>query len=176
MTTADGAQGEGRIRIGHVGLYARDLEGLRDWYRDTLGLTVTDQDLDFGIVFLSGDPEAEHHMLALARGRTTDDSVPMVQQVSWIVDSVEQLRAFHQKFAESGVKVQWEVTHGNALSIYFYDPEGNRNELYYKTGISVPQPFRQFIDLGLPADQILAENERLIAEGDARRVAAPTGS
>jgi catechol-2,3-dioxygenase len=161
-------------RIGHVGLYARDLEGLRDFYRDVLGLQVADQDLDFGIVFLSSRPDEEHHELALARGRSTDNETPMVQQVAWQVDSVEQLRAFHRLFKERNVQIQYEVTHGNALSIYFFDPEGNRNEVYYKTGVKAPQPFRKMIDLELPAEQILEENLKLVAEG--RAVQASSGS
>ena len=150
-------------RLGHVGLYARDLEGLRDFYRDVLGLKVADQDLDRGIVFMSSDPDSEHHELALARGRATDDTVDMVQQVSWHVDSVEALQGFHHLFKAQGVKVQREVTHGNALSIYFFDPEGNRNEVYFSTGIPHPQPFSKEIDLGLPKDELLAENLKIIA-------------
>ena len=34
-----------RVReLGHVGLFVRDMVKMRDWYRDTLGLTVTDGD------------------------------------------------------------------------------------------------------------------------------------
>lgn len=151
-------------RLGHVGLYARDLEGLRDFYRDVLGLKVADQDLDRGIVFMSSDPESEHHELALARGRATDETVEMVQQLSWHVDSVEAIQGFHRLFKEQGVRVQREVTHGNALSIYFFDPEGNRNEVYFSTGVLTQQPFSKPIDLSLPKDELLAENLRIIAE------------
>src|SRR5690349_2306891 len=82
MQTTEPTTRVGVSWLGHIGLYARDLEGLRDFYRDVLGLQVADQDLNRGIVFMSSDPDSEHHMLALARGRTTDDSVDMVQQVS----------------------------------------------------------------------------------------------
>lgn len=150
-------------RLGHVGLYVRDLPGMRDWYRDTLGLTVTDEDLNFGIVFLSARPEQEHHELALQAGRATGDDVPMVQQVSWQVDSIEELRAFHRLLRERNVPVQREITHGNALAIYFSDPEGNRDEVYFKLDEDVPQPFGKPIDFDLPAEEILAENKRLIA-------------
>jgi catechol-2,3-dioxygenase len=163
MQTTEPTTRVGVSRLGHIGIYARDLEGLRDFYRDVLGLQVADEDLDRGIVFMSSDPDSEHHMLALARGRTTDDSVDMVQQVSWHVDSVEALQGFHQLFKERGVRVQRAVTHGNALSIYFFDPEGNRNEVYYSTGVPTQQPFSVPIDLSLPKDELLAENLRLIA-------------
>jgi len=163
MQTTEPTTRVGVSRLGHIGLYARDLEGLRDFYRDVLGLQVADQDLDRGIVFRSSDSDSEHHMLALARGRTTDDSVDMVQQVSWHVDSVEALQGFHRLFKEQGIKVQREVTHGNALSIYFFDPEGNRNEVYFSTGVATQQPFSKEIDLGLAKDELLSENLRIIA-------------
>jgi catechol 2,3-dioxygenase-like lactoylglutathione lyase family enzyme len=163
MQTTEPTTRVGVSRLGHIGLYARDLEALRDFYRDVLGLKVADQDLDRGIVFMSTDPDAEHHELALARGRATDDSVDMVQQVSWHVDSVEALQGFHRLFKEQGVRIQREVTHGNALSIYFFDPEGNRNEVYFSTGVPTPQPFSKEIDLDLPKDELLAENLRIIA-------------
>ena len=152
-------------RLGHVGLYVRDLRMMRDWYRDTLWLTVTDGDEEHGIVFLSARPSEEHHELALQIGRSTDDSVPMVQQVSWLVDSVEEVQAFHYRFKERGVQVQQEVTHGNALGIYFFDPEGNRGEVYCQIRADVRQPFRKTIDLEQSPEQVLAESKRLVEEG-----------
>jgi catechol-2,3-dioxygenase len=165
METGDQAKGPRVRRLGHVGLYVHDLAGMRDWYRDTLGLTVTDGDLDVGIVFLSARPDEEHHELALQTGRETDTRVPMVQQVSWQVDSLEELQAFHYRFKERGVAVQQEVTHGNALGIYFFDPEGNRGEVYILLDEPVPQPFRKSIDLEQSPVQILAESKRLVDEG-----------
>lgn len=152
-------------RLGHVGLYVRDLPGMRDWYRDTLGLTVTDEDLDLGIVFLSAQPDTEHHELALQKGRETPNSLAMVQQVSWHVDSVEELQAFHYLLKERDVPVQQEVTHGIALGIYFFDPEGNRIEVYYDTKQRIPQPYRKTINLEQSVEEVLAESDRLVAEG-----------
>jgi catechol-2,3-dioxygenase len=60
--------------------------------------------------------------------------------------------------------VQQEVTHGNAFGIYFFDPEGNRNEVYLRIDRDVRQPFRKSIDFSQPPEQIYAEAERLLAE------------
>src|SRR5712692_4179950 len=43
-------------RLGHVGLYTNDLDKQRRFYQDVLGLTVTDEDPDVGMVFLSARP------------------------------------------------------------------------------------------------------------------------
>ena len=63
-------------------------------------------------------------------------------QISWRIDSVETLQAYHERFKEEGVPVQQEITHGNAHSIYFFDPEGNRGEVYpaYQPATWMPIP------------------------------------
>jgi catechol 2,3-dioxygenase-like lactoylglutathione lyase family enzyme len=37
-------------RLGHVGLHVRDLETQKAFYRDILGLTVSDEDPEMGLV------------------------------------------------------------------------------------------------------------------------------
>jgi hypothetical protein len=51
------------------------------------------------------------------------------------------------------------------FGIYFFDPEGNRNEVYLRIDRDVPQPFRKSIDFGLPPEEIYAEAERLLGDG-----------
>src|SRR5262249_6820514 len=48
------------------------------------------------------------------------------------------------------------VTHGIACSVYFYDPEDNRIELYYTTPYQVRQPLGEVIDLDKPDAELLA--------------------
>lgn len=150
--------------LGHVGLWVDDLTLMRAFYTEMMGLSVTDEDLDKGMVFLSARPETEHHELVLARGRQTSENVRLIQQVSFRIDSVESLLYFHRRFKEAGVKVQQEVTHGNAYGIYFWDPEGNRIEVYYRVPIDVRQPFRKDLNLDQSPEEVLAEAERLLAE------------
>jgi len=57
------------------------------------------------------------------------------------------------------------VTHGNAVGIYFFDPERNRIEVYWPTGKDVPQPFKKDVDITLPMDQLVPELERLVSVG-----------
>ncbi|GAA2636263.1 VOC family protein [Actinomadura fulvescens] len=150
--------------LGHTGLWVNDLPVMRDFYERVLGLTVTDEDDELGIVFFSSRPEEEHHEFVLQRGRTAEPGAKQQHQISWRVDSLEDIRAFHRTFEEEGVEVQQEVTHGNAFGIYFFDPEGNRNEVYLRLDRDVRQPFRKSIDFGLPAEEIYAEADRLLAD------------
>lgn len=153
--------------LGHTGLWVYDLPKMRDFYERVLGLTVTDEDEGLDIVFFSARPDEEHHEFVLQGGRTSPIGDKQQHQISWRVGSLEDLRAFHQRFEEEGVRVQQEVTHGNALGIYFFDPEGNRNEVYLRIERDVRQPFRKTIDFGLPPEQIHAEAERLLNDDGA---------
>ena len=55
--------------LGHVGIHVQDLEASRKFYSELLGLTVTDESPELGMVFLSAQPEVEHHELLLCGGR-----------------------------------------------------------------------------------------------------------
>lgn len=151
--------------LGHTGLWVYDLPTMRDFYERVLGLTVTDEDADLGIVFLSSRPADEHHEFVLQTGRTAAIGTKQQHQISWRVESLEDLRAFHRLFEAEGVPVQQEVTHGNAFGIYFFDPEGNRNEVYLRIERDVRQPFRKSIDLGCEPEQIWAQAEQLLNDG-----------
>ena len=58
-------------QLDHTGLWVYDLPKMRDFYERLLGLTVTDEDDDLGIVFFSQHPDDEHHEFVLQRGRTS---------------------------------------------------------------------------------------------------------
>ena len=150
--------------LGHTGFWVHDLERMRDFYTRVLGLTVTDEDQEQGIVFFSARPEEEHHEFVLARGRTAPLGTLLTHQVSWRVDSLETILEFHRRFRDEGIEVQQEVTHGNAIGIYFFDPEGNRNEVYLRVERDIRQPFRKSLNLDQDPDSVWAEAERLLAE------------
>lgn len=150
--------------LGHTGLWVYDLPKMRDFYERVLGLTVTDQDEGHGIVFFSSRPETEHHEFVIQVGRTAAIGDRQQHQISWRVESLDDVIAFHHRFRREGVAVQQEVTHGNAFGIYFFDPEGNRNEVYLRIDRDVRQPFRKSIDFSMQPEQIYAEAERLLAE------------
>ncbi len=151
--------------LGHTGFWVTDLATMRDFYERVLGLTVTDEDAELGIVFLSSHPDLEHHELVLQQGRTAPPGSKLTHQVSWRVDSLDTVLGFHRRFQQEGVEVQQEITHGNAIGIYFFDPEGNRNEVYLRLERDVAQPFRKTLDLDQDPDKIWADVDRLLNDG-----------
>jgi catechol 2,3-dioxygenase-like lactoylglutathione lyase family enzyme len=61
-------------RLGHVGLHCKDLAKQKDFYTRVLGLQVTNEDPQMGMVFLSSRPKEEDHELLLCGGREVDDA------------------------------------------------------------------------------------------------------
>ena len=87
-----------------------------------------------------------------------------MQQVSFKVKSLDDVRAFYHRLLDAGMKIDRTVTHGIACSVYFYDPEDNRIELYYTTPYQVRQPLGEPIDLDRPDDELLGV--RPVLRGD----------
>lgn len=140
--------------LGHVGIHVTDLQRSREFYRDVVGLTITDEDMDRGMVFMSARPQEEHHEFVLMRGR---EDGKIIQQISFRCASLADVKGYHRLFLERQVPINRIVTHGNAISIYFADPDGNQVEVYYTNPdyLSWRQPFVMPIDLTRPDDEIL---------------------
>jgi len=147
----------------HMGFYVRDLERMARFYQHVLGFTETDQG-DLGstrLVFLSRDPE-EHHQVVLATGRPHDLAFSVINQISFRVEDLATLRHVHGlAAADPAVTELMSATHGNAVSIYFRDPEGNRIEVFMDTPWYCEQPLREPIDLSQPDDSVMAQAEAL---------------
>jgi len=78
------------------------------------------------------------------------------QQVSFKVKSLAAVRDFYHRLQKEGMKIDRTVTHGNACSVYFFDPEDNRVELYFTTPYKVRQPFGEQIDWERSDEELLA--------------------
>ncbi len=142
--------------LGHVGIYCTDVQKSRDFYTRILGLTVTDEDPQGRIIFLSAQPDNEHHELALCPGRDVPAGAKVIQQVSFIVEDLVALKQFHNRLKQEGVRIRSVVSHGIAFAIYFYDPDDNVVEVYAKTPYQVAQPHSEPVDLDLSEEQLMA--------------------
>lgn len=159
-------------RLGHVGLHCSDLDRQVAFYRDVLGLTVTDASPEKGIVFLSARPEEEHHELLLVGGRNAGPEARVVQQVSFRCPSLDDVTEYYQRFTRMGVRLDAVVNHGNAIGVYFFDPEGNRCEVYWATGLAAHQPFVLPVDLEAAPRVVLGEVEASVRRFGATGVTA----
>jgi catechol 2,3-dioxygenase-like lactoylglutathione lyase family enzyme len=149
--------------IGHVGLFVVDLERSTRFFVDLIGLTITDQ-VDGGPIFLSSRPNEEHHELVLVQGRTTPEGAKLLQQLSFRCASLEAVIEYYKRLRAGRVRLQQVVSHGNAVGVYFFDPDGNRCEIYWDTGLIARQPFVDALDLELPVAKILEQLNSSVAQ------------
>ncbi len=149
--------------LSHVGIFVRDIEKSRDFYTRVLGLTVTDGNEHF--VFLSSQPDSEHHELALLAGREAPPGTAVVQQISFRCPTLADVREYYQRILAEGVPIQRQSNHIIALGLYFYDPDGNPVEVFWDTGWQHPQPFNSPLDFSLSEEEILAQARAAIPAG-----------
>ena len=138
-------------RVGHVVLKMRDLEKAKHFYRDILGMKITDEREGLGVFFRFTD---YHHDLAVFKV-SEDAAAPEADQVglnhvALVADSWETVRDYHRKFVENGVEIVRTVDHGVTRSVYAKDPEGNEVEIYCE----VPEVRWQDVDTIIVADPI----------------------
>jgi catechol-2,3-dioxygenase len=149
-------------RLGHVGIHCKDLEKQKAFYTDVLGLQVTNYEPRLGMVFLSARPAEEDHELLLCAGRDVDD-VLLLQQLSWRCNALSDVIAFHERLQQHDVQFDMIVSHGNAVGMYFRDPEENRLEIYWPTGLEAKQPYLESVDLTQSQDEIMRRIEESVA-------------
>lgn len=150
--------------LGHMGFYVNDVERSVAFFRDVLGLQVSDRSPRGAVFMTAQDRLKEHHELLIAPGRQ-EGMTNTIQQISFRCASLADVKDFYRVFLERKVPIQRVVTHGNTVSIYFEDPDGNSVEVYWPTGIDVPQPFGKPMDLTKSDEEILTRVKQLVAEG-----------
>lgn len=140
------------FHFSHFGMFVTDIARLEDFYTRLLEFTVTDRGQLAGpkgpmeLVFLSRDPD-EHHQLVLVSGRPRELAFNPINQISLKTRSLATLCAMYRTLIAEGLPGIVPVTHGNAVSIYLPDPDGNRLELYFDLPWYVSQPVRVEVDL-----------------------------
>ncbi len=152
----------------HVGIFVHDFELMSRFYLRMLGYAVTDRGSMLvpgsdpprsqQLLFLSNDP-TEHHQVILVSGRPADLGFNVINQMSFRVGSLDDLRGILARVQDEPVSDVQPVTHGNAWSLYLRDPEGNRLEFYLPTPWYIQQPYRESMDLAQSDAQIEHDTE-----------------
>jgi catechol-2,3-dioxygenase len=146
----------GRPIISHVVINCFDFQRMLEHYTKTLGFFLSDIGRIGGgdIAFLTLDPDAEHHQLALMSGRQGPPGAGALNHVCFRLAAYKDLQARHRMLGELGVPGISTVTHGSWLSLYSLDPEGTRVEFRYDLPWYCGQPFAHPIDLSLSEEEI----------------------
>lgn len=148
----------------HFGIFVTDLEKMVAFYTETFELTVTDRGVGRTfkneLVFTSASAD-QHHQLVLASGRPADARFSTVMQISFVVPSIQHLRDVTRRAEARGATEVRGLNHGNALSVYMRDPEGNTVEVYVDTPFYVAQPHGDPLDLGKDDETLMRETEAI---------------
>ena len=121
------------VRIGHVHLTVSNLDRGLKFYRDVLGLEVT-QRYGRSAVFLSAG--GYHHHIGLNTWAGEGASPPPAGRTGLYHFAIlypsrrELARAFKRLF-DHGVAIEGASDHGVSEAIYLRDPDGNGIELYW---------------------------------------------
>lgn len=152
-----------RLAFNHMGLYVFDLAAMEDFYTRVLGFAVSDRGDVRGrdVVFLSADAQ-EHHQIVLATGRTAPKDAELLNQISFRLDGLAELRALHGIVAdEAAVSDIRPVNHVVTWSVYFRDPEGNRIEAFADSPWYDTQPLMEPLDFALADEDIKTQTYEL---------------
>jgi len=155
-----------RPNLKHLGIYVNDIERMERFYTSVFGLVVSDRGVvprlgNRSIVFMSAAPDA-HHQLVLIGGKDPQSGPSVIHQISFHLETLEELRTIARRMREHGVTQVSAIDHGNAWSVYASDPEGNGLEAYLDTPWHVAQPHGRPFDLSRPDAQILADTEAVV--------------
>jgi catechol 2,3-dioxygenase len=146
------------VALSHFGFHVTDLDRAVRFYQDVFHFTLTDRG-HLGAVevaFLSRDPDT-HHQIALMSGRPAELSFNPINQISLQVPDLSNLRRVHAAALAAGATDMQATTHGNAVSLYFRDLDGNRLEVFMNTPWYCDQPLRAPIDFSRSDDDVIEQ-------------------
>jgi catechol 2,3-dioxygenase len=121
-------------KLGHVGIFVKDLERSKKFYTEVVGLKVSDE-LPGRAVFLRCSHD--HHDTVLFQlspeklSRSLEDRVE-IQQISYEVDRLDDLRQKAAELRAQGIEVIGPEQKGPGMdkTIEFRDPDGNKIQFY----------------------------------------------
>ena len=148
----------------HFGIFVTDVGRMVSFYKTVFGLVETDRGVGrtfkAPLIFLSASPD-QHHQLVIAGGRPPEATFSTVMQLSFAVPTIQHLRDIRALAEANGASRFVPLNHGNALSVYFGDPEGNTVETYIDMPFYITQPHGDPLDLSQDDATLLRETEAI---------------
>ncbi|MFT5443890.1 MAG: catechol 2,3-dioxygenase [Myxococcota bacterium] len=158
------------ISWSHCVLRVRDIDAMVSFYCDLFDFKIADEG-PLGpdgpkIVFLSGS-SSDHHQIAFVASRGPEDATSLDHN-AFRVESVAGVQEMAGRLtADDRVAHHAPVTHGNAISVYFADPEGNGIEVFCDSPWHVAQPqLKGWNPAGTPEEVLASVEEAFRDEPD----------
>ena len=117
-------------KVGHVVLGVRDPKRSIAFYTEALGMELVKFLDEMQMAFFSFG-ERDHDIAVI---KVPDDqpvgSAGLAHTALEIEGGVEELRSLHDRLRSHGVRVEFTADHVLTKSVYFFDPDGNRLEIF----------------------------------------------
>jgi catechol 2,3-dioxygenase len=136
-----------KVRLNHVAIPAEHPLAVAAFYRDFLGLALTQEGTlpPLGtFAFLSEDHDPAHQTLNLMTNA-------QARHTGWAVAQLADLKALYADARARAIPLEFALNHGVSLSLYLRDPEGNSVEVFWPTGNWPTRAFAQPFDPALLA-------------------------
>jgi len=163
------AQSPPRLSLSHATVAVRDLGAILDFYCGVLGFVVTNRGQapdGAELAFISQDP-SEHHQIVFISGMPQiEHQFVLVDHMAFRTGSLDDLREIGKRLEAAGTEGVIPISHGNAWSLYFNDPEGNGLECFVDSPFHVAQPYADGFDLSADDAAIEADTRVKIRDGD----------
>ena len=120
-------------QLGHINIRVKDMAKSEEFYTEVLGLEVTHRRET--ILFLSTN-DLSHELAMSPLGPDAagpDENRVGTNHNAWLMGSFEDLRQMHKRLKEKNVEILRIRQNACSMGIYFADPDGNENEVYYET-------------------------------------------
>jgi catechol-2,3-dioxygenase len=116
-------------RVGHVVLHVKDVEACVKFYTEALGMEVM-RLREGNAAFLSFG--TQHHDIALFKAPEGAAMGALgLHHIAFQIDGGDtELRQLYGRLVQHGARIDHTTDHGMTHSVYFFDPEGNRLEIF----------------------------------------------
>jgi catechol-2,3-dioxygenase len=133
-------------KVGHVVLNVKDVEASVTFYTEALGMEVM-RLRDGNAAFLSFG--TQHHDIALFKApEGTEMGKVGLHHIAFQIEGGEtELRQLYGRILQRGAKVDYTTDHGMTHSVYFFDPDGNRLEIFSE--VMDPEAGREYMREGV---------------------------
>jgi catechol-2,3-dioxygenase len=133
-------------KVGHVVLSVQDVEASMKFYAEALGMEVMLHRAG-SAAFLSFG--TQHHDIALFKAPEDAEMGKVgLHHIAFQIEGGEtELRQLYGRILQHGATIDYTTDHGMTHSVYFFDPDGNRLEIF--ADVMDPEAGRQYMRAGV---------------------------